>query len=848
MAKFNTIRLVSLFIALCLIVGCCGCTTGIASARPVVAGKEGAQYVIALNPSIAFEDTTVNSIRNSLSSSLQADVSSGKAESLYSGTAWRWLTHNSDGSWDTRKLRAVTMWMNSEGLTNNGVPYTYTVTDSGLSSLSVYDATKMDIKGVSDGELPSSGVIMSFTGEKEEGITYIADKDCIVELADRSSGNIAVVSSISGLGTDFTALEGAKKAIVLRIYKNNRIYWQEVLEAGTTAVSFPTFNLELKTGDIISVTAQAMDDTSAIIRGNCDLPATTTTIIEKIPTETQVEDIKVTGIPFFNEDGLMQFTIVRNADATVNQVKIIKSLYDGMCKNLNTDVEYKKDGDEVEGRRIFIYDVNDPAAKAVMNEVKQGRKQNYADFIIRLVGDDIVIAAVSDMGLEMAIEFFLKNYCTSQDAQLPLDLDYVSSKYNPIKNVTLAGTAISKYRIVVSSTASYMESTAANALSEELTRLCGNLIPVVEDKNTSKQDYEIVIGNSNRANYRGIADYNITSIDSASLVDGKASNYEIKVDSKRTTVLADHVSGVNAGTLKLISLIKSKTSVAKSTVKGKYDGEYSLLDGYKLTFADEFDGDSLKKHWSRYGLGDGDAGVNWTGGKTYTNLPTVSGGNLVNTVTWKRNSDKSVDINKSEMRSMGKNAMNYMWGYIEIRIKYAKSWGLTHSFLTQAENTGGFLEANIIETFGNPYKNQFNMHSWGGNVPGGHINHHSEGTGILNNSVGVTCEEGFGQEYHTFGWEWTDDWSQFYCDGKKTWYFEHSTPSYSLFDKPCFVVLSFRSGFYKGPNAGVGYGGENTKNNPFFMDETMDFYSDTVLVDYLHIYQKDNGSVMYIKQ
>jgi beta-glucanase (GH16 family) len=140
------------------------------------------------------------------------------------------------------------------------------------------------------------------------------------------------------------------------------------------------------------------------------------------------------------------------------------------------------------------------------------------------------------------------------------------------------------------------------------------------------------------------------------------------------------------------------------------------------------------------------------------------------------------------------------------------------------------------------------MHSWGGNVPNGHINHHSEGNGIFNNSVGVTCDEGFGQEYHTFGWEWTDDWSQFYCDGKKTWYFEHATSKYNLFDKPCFLILSLRSGFYEGPNAGVGYGGDNTKMNPFFMDETMESYSDTVLVDYIHIYQKDNGSIMYIKK
>lgn len=97
-------RIASLCLVLLMVLGCCACG-GTATVTPVTPGNEGAQYVIALNPSIAFEDTTVNSIRNTAASAMQTDIKAETPAALYE-SAWRWSKHNTEtGEWDVRLLR-----------------------------------------------------------------------------------------------------------------------------------------------------------------------------------------------------------------------------------------------------------------------------------------------------------------------------------------------------------------------------------------------------------------------------------------------------------------------------------------------------------------------------------------------------------------------------------------------------------------------------------------------------------------------------------------------------------------------------------------------------------------------
>ncbi len=238
MKKISVIALVIIMLL------CCGCT-------PKAPKVADAQYVLAFNPSIMLEDGTVISLRNSAASSMQADMAAKTTNTLYEKTPWQWVYRDDDLNWNNRLVRELSNWSDSYGEVQKSAPYSYKMTDNGKSSLAVYDASKMDVKGVGN-TLSSSGIILSFTGEKEEGIFYKANEDCLVELSDRNGGGISVVDSIYGVKTAFFENEAAKSSIVCKVYINKRIYWQEIISKANPSVSFPEFtNIELKKGDLL---------------------------------------------------------------------------------------------------------------------------------------------------------------------------------------------------------------------------------------------------------------------------------------------------------------------------------------------------------------------------------------------------------------------------------------------------------------------------------------------------------------------------------------------------------------------------------------------------------------------
>ena len=129
--------------------------------------NDSAQYVIAMNPSVAFEDGSVVSVRNDAARALSKDVSAKTATEFYSSTDWQWLSGAENGEWEKRLIRTASPWRGGDGVIPKGAPYAYTVNDDGTASLAVFDSSKMAISGCAEGDIPQNGIIMSFTGEKE---------------------------------------------------------------------------------------------------------------------------------------------------------------------------------------------------------------------------------------------------------------------------------------------------------------------------------------------------------------------------------------------------------------------------------------------------------------------------------------------------------------------------------------------------------------------------------------------------------------------------------------------------------------------------------------------------------
>ena len=97
-------------------------------------------------------------------------------------------------------------------------------------------------------------------------------------------------------------------------------------------------------------------------------------------------------------------------------------------------------------------------------------------------------------------------------------------------------------------------------------------------------------------------------------------------------------------------------------------------------------------------------------------------------------------------------------------------------------------------------------------------------------SAGIGGQVEYGWEYHTIGWEWTDDYSQFYVDGQPTIRFDSTAAAFDVFNKPAWLIVG-------GGPCSHDYG---TALDIDSFDYDIDYF------DYIQIYQKNDGSVMYV--
>ncbi|MBR4116998.1 MAG: family 16 glycosylhydrolase [Clostridia bacterium] len=767
-------RILSLLMCAVLIF-ICGCSDNTPVKVPVkVEGK--AQYVIALNPSVMLQDGTVYSLRNGIASAMQNDV--GKdTTSLYDSTAWRWIykENSEEYDWYQRKIRNLSLWVDGKGETTTGAPYAYKFSDDGLNSLGVFDSTKMDVKGFKNANMNQSGVLLSFTGDKEEGLCYTAAEDCLIEFIDRDAGTVALVDSIVGLSSAFA--QDSQDGIVLRIYKNNRIYWQEVISANKTDVVFPTFTaIELEAGDSMMITAQATKEYDSLALGNCDLPAEYKTVTLKKPVTNivpvEIPKEKITSIPLV-KDSMSNFTIVYPKNITEEEKAHLNSLTAYLETNLSIYPEVLSDSEvkiDENSYYLLIGKTKLSESQKAIKEIANGRKNNAADFIIRQQNNKIVIAAENRYSLGYAIEFFKNNYCKDKKSAVEVGLNYVSSKYNSAKDIKLAGVSISDYTIVYSAYGSFMEVSAADYLFDNVIRLTGKIMKVTDDK-SPKANNEILIGHTNRSS----SNYSVTV--STELNE----KYTIKVKNGQTSVLSVSNSAVNAGVIDLVARLK-KGSVKAGTYTGEYDGSYSLTNGYKLAWSEDFNGDKLSKTWKLKGA-DGYATCH--GGTTYSTMNNASVGDGVYKAKVELIGNDSYGV---DIQAAGANSMYFKYGFVEGRIKMSDIQGYLSGLWVCTYTTGDTGEFDIYENAGETNSFKPNLHL-----------HGAEHKQLVQNNANVqggvapkvTIDEKFGENYHNFGMEWTDDYIAFYIDGKRYYTFDCTlSDEYDVFDQYSTVVYS----------------------------------------------------------
>ena len=320
---------------------------------------------------------------------------------------------------------------------------------------------------------------------------------------------------------------------------------------------------------------------------------------------------------------------------------------------------------------------------------------------------------------------------------------------------------------------------------------------------------------------------------------------------------------------KFITYLKTNKSVPnKFSLSGEYNGEDELIQGYSLTWSDEFGGNALNTdNWSapvetKNGPAYTDAQMKSIFGVSDWKLTTakVSGTLTVDDKTFTR---KDYDTTDAEwnMWTLGENVHNtdgtysvsdglltmnatrtddgfkgsnlfakhnFTYGIMEARIMLGSTNGAAATFWSRSKDKAPTIPVNefdFVETFGGE-KITPNLHTWK-NAGKEHINHSSE---IVNKRVPTPAAgEKFSDTFHHIALVWTPEKVTYYLDGEVYLEQDITDANWDAFREETYLIL-----------------GLNVPEGSYAQYcESVDDYSDfnvSQKVDYIRIYQLDGQS------
>lgn len=399
------------------------------------------------------------------------------------------------------------------------------------------------------------------------------------------------------------------------------------------------------------------------------------------------------------------------------------------------------------------------------------------------------------------------------------------------EGLCINGKSILRYSIIRQHfNASYLTFVEIENLKSEILRLTGESITVADDTKTTPSDFEIIVGDCERAGVEEIINYDeyrITIRGSKVYLNG-GSPYA-------TTVAVSEFA-------KLLS--KGKITDSDSRV-GSYSvtvDNYDKSQYYTLRWGDDFDGDEVDlTKWDviteeHYGKGaDGLSGQN---GKQALRVPeanVVKDGCLYQLQYY---DDKA--YYGGTIRS--NNHMKFMGGYIEHSVITPDNPASWNTCWMSAVESNGLIspEIDLNENFGKSDVSEANAHVWptsNGTAQYG-WKHRSFDQVLSEESryrlpIDDRAEHNLNTGFHTFGFLWTEDYIAFIGDGEIYCDLDLNKEGFEDY-KMAFTTVAVKLIIAASP--GVGSGPKDTSASEHWTNAKSDY-----VTDYIHIYQLDDG-------
>lgn len=545
--------------------------------------------------------------------------------------------------------------------------------------------------------------------------------------------------------------------------------------------------------------------------------------------------ISTDDISLKDEDGGAKYRVVRpENDEHANKIsaQLFKAIREKIGLNCKNILDTAEDGtDQYE---ILIGKTNRPESSQALEYMVETTGGRYDDYVIVTIGKKIVINAYSDAALTLANEYFVNNYL-NEDGVITGGINYTFAVQGDFKQTTILGNSLVNYCFIRPYfNSSYLTQLEMEAVRDKVYADTGYMLNIKDDDKTAAGDYEIIVGNSSRDGVSAISDVDAYSIKT------EGNKVYINGGSPYATALAVTEFGkmLESGNVAELDITKSYTDTIAGYDKSKY---------FYPTWVDDFnyvDGgingiDTSKWHVMKPGEDDAKGHNGRTSVRSdRPDVTYVKDGKFYISATYD-------DKYYYGAKLVTKNNMVYRYGYIEMSALLPHGDAFWISLWMNSklwdEGVAYFTEINVAEMFGHTSYVAANCHGWKiasrGNLydtlwaPAGYPEHWSLDEKYSSKKK-YYCPDGYFKDgFHTFGYYWTEDECTFVCDGNVYFTLDlNEDPVYkNTLTQPLYLILSEAVCFATGS-------GKNMADDAAEWKDSNDF-----IVDYIHIYQKDDG-------
>ena len=531
-------------------------------------------------------------------------------------------------------------------------------------------------------------------------------------------------------------------------------------------------------------------------------------------------------VNYKNDEGKANFSVVRAGNSSEESTAAAMLIFKQFKKQQGLNIKNITDSnDGADNYEILIGDTNRPESAQVKQWLEANSDNRHLDYVIATAGKKIVIQAISQEGITLASQYFVKNYLKADTVKG--GIKYLYKTEGNFENLTVNGVPFGKFVFVRPHyNSSYMTYDQIEKLIEAVYQKTGYKPVINDDTVTEEAEYEIIVGDCARPN--------VTKIENDD-------EYKVTVSGKKIYVNGGNHPATTIAVAELAKIIAGKNELTDGdSFSGNYSqtvGSYDTSTYYTPKFWDDFNittGDNYNANGldtTKWKLSDStSAGHNGATCRRATDPDHVFVADGLFQIH-PYYDESSNTFYGGFLETGGK--MNMTYGYIEYSAKIPHGPGFWTAIWLRCNDRSGSSrpEIDIAESFGNSKTYAFNLHTWPGKGEDA-VEHTSlDGGKYPDKKKYCPDYKQFSDDFHTFGMLWTDKVAWATCDG--TPFFKYSMGDKET-DAWCFgklmkICISEAVGF------------EQCEGNPLDASEEVWNTTAKYFVDWVYVYQIDDG-------